>query len=394
MWRLVRLLVLLHFLLLLGVLLLHVLSLLLVALLDLLFLSLIFLLFGCALMFLVLLLLEFFMLLLLFRIELLLLLLIFLVGFYITGVRRGRVFVWRQFVWMDGRPRRTCVVRSGRAVRSRFWRGIITGGRGRASGVRVIELCRFRCRGNWRFAVIFGGTKLGVAASLIDMANLRGYWRDMVFASCRLVLTSSACFDSSAPPVVAHTRDRLIHNLSVVYVMDDGNVDVVSFTVVVEMATFPSSAFVTMTEVTMSIVDAAVKSDLRSPVAGIEGVSSAIPRPIGRSPQISDFRCEHPGARNPIIIFPIPRPISRGPDIAITRTNGLIVYRELRRRETDRNADRHLGPGTSGEKQEGNDESQRLQAATNTHKPPLFRNDRMQKPSTDVGRCSKEGLRA
>src|SRR6266481_9122468 len=101
------------------------------------------------------------------------------------------------------------------------------------------------------------------------------------------------------------------------------------------MIVFPTPAFIAVAEVAESIVDSAVETHYRAPIAFVKVVSPAAPGPITGRPQISWPWRSHPRPRHPVIIIPIPCPITGRPDVAFARTDGLLVYGQLRR--SDRN---------------------------------------------------------
>src|SRR5580704_11778573 len=90
------------------------------------------------------------------------------------------------------------------------------------------------------------------------------------------------------------------------------------------MPVLPSSALIAMPEISVSIVNSAVETDFRSPVAIIEKISVVSPAPVPWSPQEARFRSHHPLARYPVIVITI-SPISGRPEITVPRTNWLLV---------------------------------------------------------------------
>ncbi len=204
-WRsLVRLLMLVHFLLLLSVFLLHLLGLLLMALFHLLLLRFGRMLLCGSLMFLFLFLLEFLMFLLLFGIELFLLLLVFLIGFGITGVRGRSMFVRRKIIGMNRGARS----RSGSVIVVRSVIGgpggwFIISARSSVGNTVFVEGRGLGSSSDGRLAVIFGGAKLGITPRLPDVLFLCSYWRNMALASSRFFPTGGASINSAMAPVIA-----------------------------------------------------------------------------------------------------------------------------------------------------------------------------------------------
>src|SRR5271170_7270719 len=87
-------------------------------------------------------------------------------------------------------------------------------------------------------------------------------------------------------------------------------VDVHHGRVVREDPAIPASADETDSSVPKSIINAAIKSNVRAPIACMENVPDAAPAPISRSPKEPDSRSHDPGARHPEISGRPVRPIS------------------------------------------------------------------------------------
>src|SRR5690349_1602813 len=101
-------------------------------------------------------------------------------------------------------------------------------------------------------------------------------------------------------------RERIID----VGVVNDGFVDVRHSSVVREVVSIPSSAPIAISGVAVTVVNAAVKTDVRTPVTLVKDVRTVIPAPPRRGPKHTDRWGLNPYARHPIIIAVIP-PISR-----------------------------------------------------------------------------------
>ena len=84
--------------------------------------------------------------------------------------------------------------------------------------------------------------------------------------------------------IVSHVYSRFVH------VMNHGDVYVGHSAVVEEMAVIPAPAFKTVAEVTKTIVDAAVETYGRTPIAVIPNKTAATPAPVARRPEETDFR--------------------------------------------------------------------------------------------------------
>jgi hypothetical protein len=108
-------------------------------------------------------------------------------------------------------------------------------------------------------------------------------------------------------------------------------------TVVIEAVAFPSSTLEALAKIAETVVDAAVKADVWSPVTFIKHEGPIRPSPIRRSPQVCRLRSQHPGPRHPVIVSIIvtPRPVTRSPDVTVSGADWLIVNRKRWRTEAD-----------------------------------------------------------
>ena len=94
----------------------------------------------------------------------------------------------------------------------------------------------------------------------------------------------------------------------------------------------PITAFVAFPEVTETIIDPAVESNVRAPITSMPKVSAAIPAPVTRSPEQARLRCDDPSARNPEIAIRSISPIAGSPNVSVTRAGWLCINRQHRRR--------------------------------------------------------------
>src|SRR5229473_3056887 len=324
--------------------LLEVLRLLLVALLCLLSPGVICILLSQTLMFLFLLLLEFLMLLFLLGVELLLLLLVLLIAPGVARVWRSEPLVRGEFVGMrwTARVRRAIDIRfaiGGRLVApSRF------SGR---HGVAVVECSGPRSRRYGRSALVYGGAQLPVGAGFVKMLILRPNRPDMAPAARGLFFGAGPLVNATVAAVIADVvyRRIVVYDRGVVGVMDFRDIDVVHRAVVVKAVVVPAATFITAAEIAVAVIYAAVKTNPWAPITLMENKDSSAPTPIGRRPEETGFRSQHPRAGDPKIIIPIPGPIARSPDIALLRADGLLIDGQRRRSIADGNADANLSIG-------------------------------------------------
>lgn len=150
--------------------------------------------------------------------------------------------------------------------------------------------------------------------------------------------------------VVTDPRIVVDDNRLVVDVRDICDVNVGDATVVKVPVALPIPAEKSGAGVTKAIINAAVETDVRSPIAAIPNVETVIPAPVAGGPKHSDGS-KHPSARNPVVaIVVIPRPVARRPDITLSWTQGLNINGQRRWTDPDRNSDADFGRrcGTKG----------------------------------------------
>src|SRR5260370_5431832 len=137
----------------------------------------------------------------------------------------------------------------------------------------------------------------------------------------------------------------VVDDCRVVGIVYDGDVHVGHRAIVVIRAASPVAAEKPGTGVAETVVNAAVEADFRSPVSRGPSVEAIFERPIPWSPEQTDFRREHPRARNPeITIRPI-GPIAGNPNVAWLRTDGLHIHWQHRRTNPNGDADSSLRSG-------------------------------------------------
>jgi hypothetical protein len=144
--------------------------------------------------------------------------------------------------------------------------------------------------------VIDGGELLAILSRLLTLLNLCGHGRDTLFASGGEFSWGRPASDA-AGTVVACAGSRIIDCT----VVDDGvgygtvvDLDVrgrhvVDGAVVVEAISAPVSALVTCPSVAISIIDAAIVADVRTPIAIVITVAIAAIAPIPGGPKIASF---------------------------------------------------------------------------------------------------------
>src|SRR6185312_14109580 len=111
------------------------------------------------------------------------------------------------------------------------------------------------------------------------------------------------------------------------------------------MSTVPAPAFVPVSKIAVSVVNASVETDMRSPVPFVENECLSFPSPIAGSPEKPWLRSQHPGARHPVIIVVVivVGPVAGSPNVIFAGTKGLFINRQGRRAECNRYTDLREG---------------------------------------------------
>jgi hypothetical protein len=185
--------------------------------------------------------------------------------------------------------------------------------------------------------VVGGGKLLRVLYRLLLYLYLRGHRRDAP-------LTNGGDFrwrrptSDAARPVIADTINRRVVDGDVVdhdrvryrAVIDlhIGDRDVVHRAVVIEATTIPIAALISNADISEAIVDPAVISDIRGPIAVTIAVHAADKAPISRRPEIAHLRGLYPCPGHPVVTLRGVTPISRGPEIAVTGAVRLRIIRQ------------------------------------------------------------------
>jgi hypothetical protein len=133
---------------------------------------------------------------------------------------------------------------------------------------------------------VVNGRKLrSIRAGFPLLSPLTGCYPDVPlvdrsqFGAARPSMVSAAA-TVEADPIFG----RIVNHGLAVGIVDDGHVDVVHFTVIEEVPAVPVSACVAGTEVTEAVVNSAIETDVRSPVAGMPNVNALGPAPVTGRP--------------------------------------------------------------------------------------------------------------
>ena len=155
------------------------------------------------------------------------------------------------------------------------------------------------------------------------------------FLFCVRLRLYSAISTVKAGTVSVHVLGERIIDVGVI---DNGLIHARHSGVVLEVVSTPSSAPVAVSGVAITVINASIKADMRSPVTLVKRVCAVVPAPPSRCPKQTDLRWSDPDARDPVIIvvIGIPAPVAWSPDVTCNRARWLLIYRQRRRSKIDR----------------------------------------------------------
>ncbi|AOB39933.1 hypothetical protein BBB43_14720 [Bordetella parapertussis] len=228
-------------------------------------------------------------------------------------------------------------VRAGARVPAR--RGNIVGARAALSGRAVLAGTALSGRpprtGRRRGLVAArAAVELGaVTAGLAGVVALHVGGRRVALARGGHLARVGAPLDAARSAVVADAApvDVLDDHPAFVDVGDARDVHIGDGAVVIEAVAVPVAAYVAEADVAIAVVDAAVKADVRTPIAAPPPVVAGIVGPVARRPQRARVGRQHPDAGHPVEPQGVERPIARHPDVAVARHGRLLVDRQGRR---------------------------------------------------------------
>src|ERR1700722_8014418 len=171
---------------------------------------------------------------------------------------------------------------------------------------------------------------------VLDLRRKRG----LVWFASRSFLGRSGVGSDSTLAAVEGDVGLVVHDHGTVDVniSDVDSIDMHHGGVVEEPAVAPFSSEEADASVTEAIVNATVKTDVRTPITTMPGVKAAAPSPVARSPKHSDGR-HHPGAGHPVVAsIIVPCPVAGRPQVAGAGTDRLRVNRQRRRTNANRDA--------------------------------------------------------
>ena len=164
------------------------------------------------------------------------------------------------------------------------------------------------------------------------MLNLDADWRNAWVTNHGQLLRRGPHLDSAAPAIETHARPAVFRNVVIVDVVNDRDIHIRHRAIVGQVAVIPISSIVSVANVSKTVIDAAIETNMGSPVAGVPMVEASIKTPPRRCPKRS-YKWRHdPSTGDPIIARARITPVTRRPHIVLARRGRLSVLRKRRRR--------------------------------------------------------------
>lgn len=102
-------------------------------------------------------------------------------------------------------------------------------------------------------------------------------------------------------------------------------VDMAYGSIIIEMASFPSSSFITNATIAISVIHPSIKANMWPPISPVPSIIASLIAPITRCPQIAYGWRPHPCAWYPIVPIWIVGPVTGCPQIPIIGAVGLYI---------------------------------------------------------------------
>jgi hypothetical protein len=161
--------------------------------------------------------------------------------------------------------------------------------------------------------------------------DLSAHWRSTRVAHHSQLLSRGPRLDSATPAVVTDAIAAVFPHLIVVNVVD-GRGHVGHRAVVVQSAVIPISAVIATARISIAVVDAAVVTNVRTPVARVPMVVAVIVAPPGRRPKRTYVRSHNPRAGYPVITGAGIAPVAWRPNVIVAGSGRLAVLGKRGRR--------------------------------------------------------------
>ena len=155
----------------------------------------------------------------------------------------------------------------------------------------VVKCCRPGSSCDGGPSVVCRGPKFRIGSCRLHVLSLSAYWRDVSLTLRSLFLPRRTRIDTTVAAVVADAiHGPVVDHGRVVNVAYVGHVHIVHRAIVEKTVVVPPPAFISIAEVAEAIIDPAIETDSRTPIAFMEQKSVAAPAPITRGPEETGFR--------------------------------------------------------------------------------------------------------
>jgi hypothetical protein len=134
--------------------------------------------------------------------------------------------------------------------------------------------------------MVHGGKLIPVDAGIMLMRHLHCGCLYMTVMCGSLLFRSRPGIDPARSAIIADTVDsRISYDRTIdIGVVDDRSVDIGHRRIISETTAFPTPADISRTEISASIIDTAVKADVRPPIPRMPGIDPIAISPITRCP--------------------------------------------------------------------------------------------------------------
>jgi hypothetical protein len=139
-----------------------------------------------------------------------------------------------------------------------------------------------------------------------------------------LLLRCRPRIDSAMASVVTGPSYLNTRHGRFIKVMNHCNIYISCCAVIEDSAMIPIGAIITTARISETVVDAAIKTDVGCPVAGVPDIDAILITPPWRRPKRADPWRHHPRPRNPVVSTR-PRPVTRRPDVIVAWAGRLAV---------------------------------------------------------------------
>ena len=133
--------------------------------------------------------------------------------------------------------------------------------------------------------MVLRSPQLSVAPRGLNVLNLCGHRRNVSFAGSSFFLSRGSFVESTVAAVVTDASGVVVaFHPGVVNVVNLRDIHIVDVPVVKEVIVVPVAAFIAVAKVTEAVVDAAIETNHRTPVAFMKKEAITTPTPVARRP--------------------------------------------------------------------------------------------------------------